>query len=359
MFFEKIDFNNKEIEKKFFLPENIHEATWRNYSNNYHYALYKIIQKGLPLNYAFNRRSRPILFLFRHCIELSLKRSLAGFNLIIPTKHSFSDLIDAFDKKYLILMSISEIIEPIDFDKDGSCLRYPSTAFVYDSIDDKSRIKFGEVLKKYNQLFWTLPSNFKLGDLSPRFNYDNNKHAWDFTFHMLEGGKIGQIRTQYNQTISFILEGIQNDDWDIKQLYLPLIFLIRHSLELGLKFNIQEIQKSGSSLANTKDYSHEHSLSSLYNGFNAFLKKIDGSKLTPSVKSEIDAYQSKFYSLNEIVHNLDANSRYFRYPVDKSGRPHGLKLKKRTLINIMKLYYVTDPFITFTTAVLDEEGINF
>ena len=80
--------------------------------------------------------------------------------------------------------------------------------------------------------------------------------------------------------------------------------------------------------------------------------------LPEETKKQYDAYKIQYEELNESIHQLDTNSMYFRFPVDNKGKHHPLYMKGERLYKILKLYYLTDPFITFTLDVLEEEGIN-
>ncbi len=149
-------------------------------------------------------------------------------------------------------------------------------------------------------------------------------------------------------------------NYDINRIYLPLLFLIRHSLELGLKSNLQQAKKISSDKVPEKQYDKIHSLSKLYNCFggeDGYLSKLDLTKMSVDTKKQFDKYKSEYEDLNEVVHQLDKNSKYFRYPVDSKGRNHPLNFSKNGLFEILKLYYLTDPFTSFTLDVLNDEGI--
>ncbi|MBN8876792.1 MAG: hypothetical protein J0I32_04545 [Sphingobacteriales bacterium] len=134
------------------------------------------------------------------------------------------------------------------------------------------------------------------------------------------------------------------------------MFLIRHSLEIALKYNIEEVQRS-SVLIKGQDFSHEHSLATLFRVYNDFLNRLDTSTMDPEIASQLLDFQKQYASLNDQIHIMDAHSRYFRFPVDKLGNPYKIDLKRMTLVDILKLYYYTDPFITFTNNVMEEQGL--
>jgi hypothetical protein len=109
-----------------------------------------------------------------------------------------------------------------------------------------------------------------------------------------------------------------------------------------------------------KKYDKMHSLAQLYNCFggeDGFLSRIDITKMTDLTKKQYELYKQQYEELNGAMHDLDINSMYFRFPVDIKGKTHSINLKSNGIIKILQLYYMTDPFITFTVDILEQEGI--
>ena len=90
---------------------------------------------------------------------------------------------------------------------------------------------------------------------------------------------LGHIKTQYDQVIEFLVNGILNENFDIDKTYLPLFFLIRHSLEIGLKSNLEQAN------IELSDYNDIHSLEKLYNLFKDYLSKLDLTKMSDITKN--------------------------------------------------------------------------
>ena len=358
MLFRKFDFEDKEAKKKFQFDKENHLSTWEHYSVCYNYTIEKIFSKGLQRNYAFNCRARGILFLIRHNLELCVKHNLELNGYAIPLSHSFEDLLPEFEDEKIIPKGFREVIDKINYDSEGTCYRYykdKNTGKPFFKFDDQ--IKLADLLKDYNKI----PSSetFRKGNICEPFDYENRRIKWDLTFHMGECNGLGHIRTQYDEVIEFLVEGVLFEEYDINRVYLPLLFLIRHSLEIALKFNIQEARKIFS-LVTSENLDTIHSLRDLYNYFggkNGYLSKIDTEKMSLESKWQYDDYKEQYEQLNETIHKLDTNSHFFRFPVDKKGKTHSLNMKVGDLYKILRLYYLTDPFITFTNGVLEEEGI--
>ncbi len=359
MLFRKFDFDNPSAQRYFKFDRKKHTSTWEHYYSCYNYAIKKIFEKGLQRNYAFNCRARSLLFLIRHSFELCLKFHLDLNEITVPNSHVFEELISAFGDTDVIPEDFKKLIEKIDFDSDGTCFRYyrnEGNGEPYFTLKD--RIEIADLIKDYNNL--PASENFKKGDIAESFDYSNRKIQWDLTFHMGECNGLGTIRTQYDDVIEFLIEGVLFENYEINRVYLPLLFLIRHSLELALKVNIHEAKKVSTKVPD-KDYGSIHSLAQLYNCFggeNGYLSKLDLTKMSTETKAKYDAYKLQYEELNSVIHTLDSNSMYFRYPVDKKSNAHPLYLSYDGIYEILKLYYLTDPFITFTNAVLEDEGIT-
>jgi hypothetical protein len=102
MLFKKIDFSDPAAKAKFNLDPTCHLATWKHYYDSYNYALEVILEKGLSRNYVMNSKSRPVLFLLRHSLELCLKINLEVRNLPLPPSHVLKDLTDAYQDASVI-----------------------------------------------------------------------------------------------------------------------------------------------------------------------------------------------------------------------------------------------------------------
>lgn len=60
--------------------------------------------------------------------------------------------------------------------------------------------------------------------------------------------------------------------------------------------------------------------------------------------------------LKDVIHDLDSNSYYYRFPTDRNGNPHNLKINTDMLKNILKFREKVDAYLTFAIPVLQEYG---
>lgn len=360
MILRKFNFDDETAQSKFRFVRTQHKSSWEHYSNCYNFVLNKIFNKGFRRNYSFNCQARAILFLIRHSFELTLKRTLESLGQPIPNTHIFNEIYSAFPDDVIIPEDFKKVVALIDLDTDGSCYRYyknKETLQPFFMIGN--RIELVPILKGYNKL--PRESNLKNGEICEDFDYNNKRINWDLTFHMGECHNDGAIRTQYDEVIEFLVEGVLYDNYDFKYVYLPLLYLIRHSLELGLKSNLQYAAGISPEKVPVKEYDNIHSLAQLYNCFggdNGYLSKLDLTLMSEDTKEQFDSYKAEYEDLNKVVHQLDTNSLYLRYPVDLKGNHHPLYINNEGFIKILKLYYLTDPFTSFTLDVLLDEGIN-
>lgn len=354
MIFEQIDFNLKHNKEKLSLKGLKCPLIWEHYYDCYNFTTAKILEKGLGSNNFFNMKERPLLFVLRHCFELCLKYNLSKYDLNIPNSHKFEEIYTEFGNTSIVPEIFKDLVKKIDHstDLDGSCYRYFESKSGQPFFEHGKYVEIADLLNEYTNL----PSNetFTKGYICEKFDPNNRVIKSKLTLSMGDCHGLGHIITQYDQVIEFLVDGILNHGFDVNKIYLPLFFLIRHSLEIGLKFNLQQ--------ANIQfgEYNDIHSLERLYNLFGdkkGYLSNLDLGKLSEHTKKQYDEFKKQYENLEKVIKRLDHNSLFFRFPADKNDKNLLLEFKKNDLFDAIRLFYFTDPFITFTIAVLKDEGI--
>lgn len=345
-----IDLKQEGIKDKLILTLSLHEFSWKHYYENYNNALTYISAKGLEGNYIINRQSMAYLFIMRHTFELLLKYSLEQQGITPPPSHNLSTIYSKF--QFGIPSELMQAINIIDKDIDGSCYKYINNK-AGNPYWDFEKLEVFDVLKFCNLSIFP---GLMLNGIGPEINWESKKHKWDFTCHMNEVRTLGQLRTCYDFSIGLLLEGVANDEININNIYLPLLFLVRHSLEIALKFNLDRLQITTTTQTQRLIASY-HSLESLYNNYMSYLQIFE-SQLTTGVVGEYVNLKTNYERLNKIIHNLDTNSQAFRYPTNNNGAAINLNLKPDVIYEVIELYYFTDSFITFTIEVFRENGIK-
>ena len=163
---------------------------------------------------------------------------------------------------------------------------------------------------------------------------------------------------QYKNVIDDIVNSVENNT-PIDTVSLPLLFLIRHSLELGLKANILKLETVNTSVAKIKmSGTKYHSLEKLYQKFVEHLNVLKKKhKISNEIEKEINAFLIKLQPLINILNKLDEGSFNFRYPVDTNGCLNFSWTDKVNIADIVDFYYDIQSFIIFTENVLYDEGV--
>ncbi len=187
----------------------------------------------------------------------------------------------------------------------------------------------------------------------------NNKDIWKFDSHFCFNRSWWNYYSDYKNVVDIIINRIKNDDNLIDTVSLPLLFLIRHSLELGLKLNILTFEKTNTEIkAISLKGMKYHSLENLYNIFIEHLNFIKNKyKLRSEILNQLDGYLKKIIPLKDKLHKLDQGSYNFRYPVDTEGN-HNFSLEaSENIAEIIDLFYEIQPLLLNTVDVFIDEGI--
>lgn len=346
MVFEKTNFDNpKQLE----IPVGLHEYTWEYYYKQYSLVLQYIIALSLKREYRLNKMQMPIMFIFRHTVELLLKKKLADGGKTIRDSHDLKELaMNLGDSALLNFANNADVLRP---DGQGDCFKY--------TLDKDGTKHFNseilDVLPCVLSFMSISGMNIHGLDLK-MFDVNSKKLRYEWSFYTIETGTLGHIKTQYDFLISSILKSIKIGDLKIEQVYLPLLFLIRHSLEVGFKDNISEVYDS---LTNSqkKKYSGKHSLETLLNIVIQFVEEAQKNftSLDGTIQKEIAYYRPMTEQLMKNLHDLDNRSLSFRFPVDENGIFMNIPFSRNVLSDAVAAYQTADPFISLSISVLKYE----
>ena len=140
----------------------------------------------------------------------------------------------------------------------------------------------------------------------------------------------------------------ENGHLSINDIYLPLFFLLRYGIELALKSNIQDIGNKVP-IEQQQKIGGTHSIEQLYHILLSYIRPaVEKIPQGDKFRTETESFAKDVSKLNKCIHNLDVHSRAFRFP--SMERP--LALKRKSLIDALKLYYSTDAFLTNAVNVL-------
>ncbi|MFV9552576.1 hypothetical protein [Algibacter sp. PT7-4] len=191
-----------------------------------------------------------------------------------------------------------------------------------------------------------------------RQNEINPKNKYKFNSYLGYNRDWWNYYGQYKNAIDELVNGIEKNI-PIDTISLPLLFMIRHSIELGLKANILKLQEVNLTIDKIKlGGTKSHSIEILYNKFEEHLNLIkERYEIRKSIQEEINNYLKSFEPLKNKLHKLDKGSFNFRYPVDVKGNYNFNWDKEENISDIINLYYKIQPFIIFTNRILYEEGV--
>jgi len=186
----------------------------------------------------------------------------------------------------------------------------------------------------------------------------NPELKWKFDSYLGYNRSWWSYYSQYKNVIDAIVNGIEQST-PIDTVSLPLLFLIRHSLELALKANVLKLEQINHDVEKIelkgKKY---HSLELLFNRFKEHLEKVRATfPISPEIKGQIDNDLMKFSPLVDKLHKLDQGSFNFRYPVDTNGNYNFSWDTRENISEIVDMYYSIQSFLVFIENALTEEGI--
>lgn len=183
-------------------------------------------------------------------------------------------------------------------------------------------------------------------------------NKWKFDSYLGYNKSWWNYYSQYKNIIDEMVSKIEQDT-PIDTVSLPLLFLIRHSLEIALKANILSLEEVNVDVEKIKLGGRDsHKIKILFKKFkehiNAINKKIT---ISVEVKKQIDEFFKISVPLETILHSLDEGSFSFRYPVDTNGKYIFNWDVRINISEIIDIYYSIQKYLLFTQAVLQEEGM--
>lgn len=327
------------------LNEKSHRRTWEYYYEQYHNVFRLFLGTAKQKRYQTNPKFMPFMFIMRHSLELFLKDKIS--KTMAPwkqfgTTHNLKDLCQ--------IVNINGVKFLNDFDclncnSDGDCWRYISDKNGMPHFQERKEIRAFDACNNYC-LF--LDNDTSLTKVST-----DRILQWELTFQANEVYSLGIIGTQYDQAIEEILSAISRKQISINDVYLPLLFLLRHGLELKLKASIIELGNVVKEKDRSKVY-QTHNVKKLYDMLAKHTDNAIESITNPQFKKQSEDLRNATEKYKDIIKLLDANSHLFRFPKDKKGKDANFIPKSDCVSTILKLYKESDPFLCFGVPVLFE-----
>lgn len=336
---------SKENERKFRLPVSEYQISWKYYYIQYSKVFDFLLSIANKKQYQINCQHRSFMFIFRHTVELMLKY-VANEKEIEPLNtHNLKELANYIHTDFSTLIST---LPNLFAEDDGAIFRYDTSK--------DGRPYFGEyhILHTYSdcqafvQFARSYKERFSLYPISQEIDVNDKIVKHELSFYTNECRGLGVIRSHYDYTIDMLVKGVVNGHLSINEIYLPLFFLLRHGIELALKSNIQDIGNKVP-IEELQKIGGTHSIEKLYHILLSYIRPaVEKIPQGDKFRIETESFVKDVSKLNNCIHNLDVHSRAFRFPNMESP----LALKKKSLIDALKLYYSTDAFLTNAVNVL-------
>lgn len=329
---------------KFFIKPQKYENCWGYYYKQYLTAFDFLLRNANLKRYRTNCQFMSFMFLFRHTVELLLKYEISKSSNV-PPSHILSELINSTDERFKSLISSLPHLFPED---DGAQFRYYVGK---DGMPFFNKSEILDVIDDCNTFIQFCNSDASILHFQNTINPKDIILRHELSFYTNECRGIGHVRSHFDFTLDTLVCGITNDELDVNDVYLPILFIIRHGIELAIKNNLFDLGEALSQ-DSIKTLNNEHSLFQLYKLLAKYVDEaIYHIPKDDPFRDESNKYNSKLIKLKNLVHKFDAKSYAFRYPSEKN-----LKFKKDEVLLALQLYYETDAFLSNAVLVLFEAG---
>ena len=350
------------------------ETDFYRYANNFYEAAIVIINKLIGSESKHTNIAQldlwyfALIYLYRQSLELMLKANI--FDLV-KNEQDRKDIIGlvrhdvgaAFDKiveltgidvennpnaKWLqqFLNDISRI------DKESDMFRYPFGHNLRVLFESQTHISLVATYYNMSRAFDTLTELYKTKQISTK-EYDEYEPKL-----IVEGGHYYQTSvvgykyhtrsfhpyyTSYEECANYLGEYIKREGKD--NLFLPMCYLYRNAIELGLKRIIIEDSSLDIEKALKVCKKKKHSILGLYN----------------SIKPELDEHDNGDDTLDNVFkyinsfHDIDTTSDKFRYPCDNDLQVHFSDETKLDMDNVSSCFQELITFLDGVSHMLSYE----
>lgn len=268
-----------------------------------------------------------VTYLFRQSLELLLKSTLLKYNDVISDmRHDLAIGIDLLEKhvddatktnnNYIWLQEYFKNISEID--KESDMFRYPFNNKMKAFFKEQKHYDYISIYKNVNRARTTL---FKLINKSidtyiPESNYEPTLliEGGDYYQQAVIGYKFSQqdfyhYIKAYSESANYLLY-LMNTDTKNLDLFLPMCYLFRNSIELELK-NIYILHCNLNNL-NYDLSKYKHKILKLWRTTRPTIDKYSNASKNDNTLNDCSVYIQK-------LNNWDGCSSKFRYPINKSG----------------------------------------
>lgn len=153
----------------------------------------------------------------------------------------------------------------------------------------------------------------------------------------------------FEKAVELLYSKVSNAEETPYSVALPLLFLMRHSLELGYKYNIVELHYLNEIPYDPKKF--DHPLRKLHNKLRELFQQAATKwSLSKSTLEDFDHHYVRTKRCMEEFEKLDNSSATFRYPIDKKG---GASLSPDDKVNLLVLKESYDSGMVLLNHLVD------
>ena len=186
-------------------------------------------------------------------------------------------------------------------------------------------------------------------------NMTDDPIKWNYLIPLGHQNEWWRYFGEYLWLVNLVFEKAEQSE--VTVISRPVLFLMRHALELGYKGNIVELEKiSGLKSALKFKGKDSHNLEKLHQGFERHFREIAKRyAIDADVIAQFDRINSTLEKLNNVLHRLDAGSYSFRYPFKPDGTtPSFQKVEKLNIADVKEMFNAAITLLKYTTDVVAE-----
>ena len=259
MVLKKIDITSKKNEELFKIDLSKICNTWDYYMAQYVNALNILIDIGVNKGVMLKQEFMPFLFIFRH---MTIKAHMVNKGVCVNNRHNIMELSKLIGND--LPSNFLSDFKTLNLDGEGDCFRYIERNDGGKHYNSNMNIDILPTLCLYEK--WSQEKGFVNVVPIKHVEIKRKDQKGNFLFHTQDCKYLGVMRTQYDFCVSTILQAVVEKTTSVDEIIMPLMFLLRHSIELGLKDNLKVAKLNNG---------REHKLRTLYNVLNKLYRKND------------------------------------------------------------------------------------
>lgn len=163
----------------------------------------------------------------------------------------------------------------------------------------------------------------------------------------------------YKRAVDILIKHVEEKEASVDTVAYPIMFLVRQSIELGLKANIRYFSKYSEVDNHTKG--NKHFLKPLQDSFKVHIEKtIKNLKDKHNIEVDKDEikqfkeYFDKLDKLTDIFELLDKGSDAFRYPVNTKDQQSFEHSQTINVLDVIELMNEVEVLLSYTAAVFQK-----